>query len=545
MTSDVTPSDRFGEAETTEVVIAGGGPVGLTVAHELGARGITCVLLEPRRRPDLASPRCKQVNPRSMEIFRRLGVATAVRDHARLPFGWSDSAVFCTSLTGHQLERFDGVFALSDIQRPELAEPALWCAQNHVEEALRDTLTRRATVSPRWGWSLTGLEQDAGGVTAVATDDAGRERVVRGAYLVGADGARSFVRRAGGIRLTGRSHQIRNVQVIFSAPGLSARHHLGRAVQYWVVNPEVSGLMGTLGTEDQWWAIIVNAPEAADAAWCERAVRTMIGAEAPLTVTAIDPWTARMLVADRYRDGRCFLAGDAAHQNPPWGGFGANTGIGDAADLGWKLAAALRGWAGPGLLDSYEAERRPIAVRAIAEAERNMRVLSGELAVPGLDDDGPDGRALRAKTAELIRQAKTAEMYTLGFVLGTAYPGSPIVVPDDGPAPASTTSHYRPSGAPGNRLPHLWLDRTRSLQDELGPGFTLLEVAAPPAPEWETAAAAAGVPLTRHRLNRPDQHDLYAARYVLVRPDGYVAWRGHTAPDDPRAVLDHARGQRD
>ncbi len=530
--------------ETTEVVIAGGGPVGLTLAHELGARGVGCVVLEPRPEPSLASPRCKQMNPRSMEIFRRLGIADAVRDHARLPFGWSDSAVFCTSLTGHRLERFDGVFALSDVQRPELAEPALWCAQNHVEEALRDTLSRRDTVRARWGWTLTGLEQDTDGVTAVATDDAGRERVVRGRYLVGADGARSAVRRACGIPLTGRSHEIRNIQVIFDAPGLAARHRLGRAVQYWVVDPDVNGLMGTLDTEDLWWAIIINAPEDADAAWCARAVHRMIGAEHPITVTATDPWTARMLVADRYRDGRCFLAGDAAHQNPPWGGFGANTGIGDAADLGWKLAAAVRGWAGDDLLGSYETERRPIARRAIAEAERNMRVLTGELAVPGLADDGPDGRALRAKTAELIRQAKTAEMYTLGFVLGTAYPDSPIVVGDDGPAPASTGSDYRPSGAPGHRLPHQWLGRNRSLQDDLGPGFTLLEIAAPPAPDWEPAAAAGGVPLSRYRLNRPDLHDLYAARYVLVRPDGYIAWRGETSPDDPRAVLDHARGHR-
>ncbi len=535
-------ADAPPEVETTEVVIAGGGPVGLTLAHELGARGIGCVLLEPRPAPSLASPRCKQLNPRSMELFRRLGIAGAVRDNAPLPFGWSDSAVFCTSLTGHRLERFDGVFALSDVQRTELAEPALWCAQNHVEEALRDTLTRRETVSARWGWTLTGLEQDATGVTATATDDAGRERVVRGRYLVGADGARSAVRRACGIPLAGRSHEIHNIQVIFDAPGLSARHELGRAVQYWVVNPEVNGLMGTLDTAGRWWAIIINAPEDADAAWCERAVHRMIGASEPVTVTATDPWTARLLVADRYRDGRCFVAGDAAHQNPPWGGFGANTGIGDAADLGWKLAAALRGWAGPGLLDSYGTERRPIAQRAIAEAERNMRVLTGELAAPGLDDDGPDGRAVRAKTAELIRQAKTAEMYTLGFVLGTAYPESPLVVPDDGPAPASTGTEYRPSGAPGNRLPHLWLDRNRSLQDEYGPGFTLLEVAAPAAPEWDTAAAAVGVPLTRYRLNRPDLHGLYGARYVLVRPDGYVAWRGQTSPDDLGAVLDRVRG---
>jgi 2-polyprenyl-6-methoxyphenol hydroxylase-like FAD-dependent oxidoreductase len=533
----VTSPDRYLESE---VIIAGAGPVGLTLAHELGSRGVDCVLVEPRVHADLASPRCKQINPKSMEAYRRLGVAKAIRDNARPPFGWSDSAVFCTSLTGHTIERFDGVFALSDVQRDDLAEPAQWCAQNRLEESLRSTVTERPTVSTWWGRSLVGVEQDGTGVTAVVAGADGEQRRIRGAYLVGADGSRSRVRRELGIGLTGRSHEVRNVQAIFTAPGLAEAHAQGRAVQYWVLNSAVNGLMGMLDTEGTWWAIIIDAPADLDERSARDAIHTMIGERHPIQVRSMDPWQARMLVADRYRHGRCLLAGDAAHQNPPWGGFGANTGIGDAVDLGWKLAAALHRWAGPGLLDSYEHERRPIALRAIAEAERNMQVLTGELARPELLDDGEAGTYARLRTAEAIRETKTAEMYTLDFVLGSGYPDSPLVgSPDPDPPDTST---FRPSGAPGARLPHRWLDRQRSLYDVLGPGFTLLEIAAPPVCTWEQAAAKRSIPLARYRLNRPDWHSHFGGRYVLVRPDRHVAWRGDETPIDVGAVLDKACG---
>ncbi|WP_434445398.1 FAD-dependent oxidoreductase [Lentzea sp. E54] len=531
----------------TDVIVIGGGPVGLTVAHELGSRGVDVVLVEPLTEPDTSSPRCKQINPRSMEHLRRLGLADEVRAASLLPFGWSDSVVFCASLGGHRIERFDGVFALSDVPRSEFPEPAQWTAQYSLESALRAALPARESVTTRWGSRLVHLDQDDDSVVATVRDVEGRVSRTRGRYLAGADGGRSAVRRALGIEFLGRTDVIENLQVIFDAPGLGERQPHGRAVQYWVLNQEAGGLLGPLDTAGGWWAIILDAPLDATPAWTEQALRTMIGAELgadlDLRVRAQNPWTARMLVADRYRQGRCFLLGDAAHLNPPWGGFGANLGIGDAVDLGWKLAADLAGWAGDELLDSYEAERRPAALAAIAEAERNMAILTHELSGPDLDAAGQAGLAARTEAAEAVRRTKTSETYTLGFVLGGGCPDSPRVAPDHRPAPQSETSVYRPSAAPGMRLPHVWLAPGESLYDRLGPGFTLLDIASSPAPRsWQDAAAERGLPLRIQQLYRPDTHSLFGARYLLVRPDGLVAWRDDELPHDPAALLDHVRG---
>jgi 2-polyprenyl-6-methoxyphenol hydroxylase-like FAD-dependent oxidoreductase len=454
--------------------------------------------------------------------------------------------VFCTSLTGQLIQRLDAAFATADVPWSVLPEPAQWTAQFSVERVLRSELATRESVLPLWGRTVVDVAEGTDGVTATVCDDSGGRSWVRGRYLVAADGGRSGIREQLGIPLTGSSHGINNLQVIFDAPGLAARHRHGPALQYWVVHDEVSGLLGQLDTGDRWWAIVIDAPPEPSVESTTRALHALIGEPVPLQVVAQNAWTARMLIADRYRHGRCFLAGDAAHLNPPWGGFGANTGIGDAVDLGWKLAATLDGWGGGELLDSYNSERRVFAEAAIRAATDNMAVLTPELRRPHLNAPGAAGEQARRLAAETITQTKSGEMYTLGFVLGTGCPDSPLVIPDSRHASATGGTAYQPSARPGMRLPHLWLARGVSLYDALGAGFTLIECGAPGSLErWTVEAGFRGVPLTIVRINRPDAVELFDAGYVLVRPDQLVAWRGDDVPLDVGTLLDQVRGAGD
>lgn len=541
---DNVMSEKFpGDDFDYDVVIVGGGPVGLTAAHSLGHYGLRTALIEPRLSPEEGSPRCKQLNPRTMEIFRHLGIAGVVRSGAKVPFGWSDTATFATSLNGLPLERFDGVFSLRDVRSDDLAEQALWCPQNQAETTLRAALTGRNSVTPYFGWHLESIEQDTAGVIVSVQSDAGETRTIRAKYLIAADGARSSVRKQLGIELEGSTDAIQNMQVTFHAPELAAVHTQGPAVQYWVINPEVSGLMGQLDLEGNWWAIILNAPAMPSTDWLNTALTTMMGTEVPFDVLSEDPWTARMLVAQKYRANRVFLAGDAAHLNPPWGGFGANTGIGDAFDISWKLAAVLHGWAGEPLLDSYESERRPMAQRTIREAVKNMSSLGAALIHPDMLTEGPEGASARSDVAAAVRSLKTEELYTTGFVLGARYLDSPVICYDAGAAPESSTTQYRPSGAPGARLPNHWLTNQTCVQDLLGHGMTLISLGSDAGTKaWTTAAQQLDVPLICLPLHRPDLESALDARYLLVRPDAVIAWRGHRPPENIAAILDHVRG---
>jgi hypothetical protein len=289
--------------------------------------------------------------------------------------------------------------------------------------------------------------------------------------------------------------------------------------------------MGRLDLDGTWWAIVqgIDTTAGVDPV---ALVRALAGAEIDVEVLATDPWSARMLLADRYRGERIFLVGDAAHLNPPWGGHGFNTCVGDAVNIAWKLAAVVQGWAPVALLDSYEAERRPVAERTIAAAGAQEAFLAPSFADPVLDDEGPTGQALRARVAEAV-QVKDPEFHSLGLVLGYDYTGSPVVVPDDEPSPEQSVTEYRPSAHPGARLPHAWLPDGSSLYDLLGEGFTLVRLAPGPSEcPLADAAARAGVPLRVVDLaHLPRLRPRYGADLVLVRPDQHVAWRGSSCTD--------------
>jgi hypothetical protein len=263
-------------------------------------------------------------------------------------------------------------------------------------------------------------------------------------------------------------------------------------------------------------------------------------------VVASDPWTSHSLVATRYREARIFLAGDACHTHPPFGGYGMNMGIGDAVDLGWKLAATLQGWGGSALLDTYEVERRPVHRLVLDEAVANQSVLGVHLVREGIEEAGPAGEQIRATVGSAIRASKRREFDTLGVVLGYRYDGSPAIEPDGTAPPTSDYATYTPSARPGCVAPHAWLADGSSLYDHFGIGFTLLVTSDGAATEVAglvDAAAARDVPFTVATPRDTRLPERYGARFALIRPDQHVAWRGDELPVDPNLLLDRVTGR--
>ncbi len=527
---------------SAQVIVAGGGPVGLAAAIELGRRGIGCLVVEPRTAVSHARPRCKTVNVRSMEHLRRWGIADRLRERAPLAPSWSQDVVFCTSLAGRELSRFTGVLGLvPDGDRfPELGQQA---PQYVLEELLRDVVRELPSCTLATGATVTGVGQDAGGVR-VCVAAGGQRTVVAGSYLIGCDGPRSTVRERIGAAYAG-DHALRpNFGMVFRAPGLQAHVRHGPAVHYWIINPDAPALAGPLDTAGTWWIIAFGVDPATGEREAGRIIDAAAGIPAGATVLSTDPWTARMQIVDRMRQGRVFLAGDAAHLNPPFGGHGLNTGLGDAVDLGWKIAATLDGWAGPALLDSYEIERRPIQERVIREATANMGVTSPELLAAGLDDDSAAGESARRAAGARIQATKRAEFHALDLVLDVRVTPSPVIADGDtaagGPAAAAAGPPAAGSPVAGALLPHAWLPGGRSLYDELGDGFTLVTTRrGGPAGAITSAARARGVPLKVLGLG---DGAVRGAALVLVRPDNYVAWAGDREPACAGDLIDQVRG---
>ncbi len=527
----------------TQVLIAGGGPVGLSAAVELGRRGVHCLIVEPRQSVDRLRPRAKTTNARTMEHFRRWGLAERLRAAAPLKVAWSQDIVYCTTLLGEEVMRFTDSLGLFPQRTDLVAEAGQQIPQPLVEEVLREAVADLATCQFALGWSLHTLQQHGDAVLATLVNAQGEQRTVAAAYVVGGDGSRSVVRAISGMHYEGTSDGRPNLGIVFRAPGLAERQPHGPAVQYWVLNPACPGLLGRMDLSDQWWAIVNGVSLDEGQANPVALIRGLVGAEIDAEVLGTDPWTARMLLADHYRNGRIFLAGDAAHLNPPWGGHGFNTGIGDAVNLGWKLAAVLHGWGGERLLASYEVERRPVAERTIREAAANMRVLAPELSSADLQVAGPIGAQARRAAAATIRVAKDREFHSLGLVLGYQYEDSPVIV-GDGTPPMPEGQDYVPTARPGARLPHRWLPDGTSLYDRLGNGWSLLRLSDDAdGIAFSSAAAACGMPLTVIELHDPTLIPTYGAPLLLVRPDQHVAWRGTTVGRlTAETILDRVRG---
>lgn len=522
--------------QKTQVLVVGAGPVGQGLAIELGQRGIACCVIEKNPRIGVA-PRAKTTNVRTREHFRRWGIAGALRDAAPFGVDYPSNIAFTTRMSGHLLARFDNALYCAPGRNPLYSEHAQWIPQYTVERVMRKHLDTLASVQVALNRELLGFTQDGDGVVATIRDvETGVSREVQAQFLAGCDGGRSLVRDAIGARMEGSFGMSRNYNIVFHAPGLADAHPHGRAIMYWQINDDVPSLIGPMDSGDRWFFMPTGlSPDVQVTKNTAAAlIRRATGIDLPYEVLSIDEWVAHRVVADRYRDRRVFLAGDACHLHPPYGGFGMNMGVSDGVDLGWKLAAVLQGWGGEALLESYERERRPVHLHVMREAAANHAKFSNALFEAGIEDDTAQGEAARARVGQRINAEKLSEFYTLGTILGDRYDDSPVI---QGCASASCAPrdflNYVPSSMPGSRAPHAWLHDGSSLFDHFGPGLTLLALPAADAiclQEAAHSADAMNIPLKLLRSDNPALPRLYLNRLTLIRPDQHIAWTGDVWP---------------
>lgn len=531
------------------VLIVGGGPVGLALAGDLGWRGVASMLVE-KRSGRITQPKMDMIGVRTMEFCRRWGIVPWV-ESAGYNRAYPQDCAWVTTLNGYEFGREPFPPPQDEQNPPQSPQKRERCPQNFFDPVLARFAARSGLADVRHRTELVGFEDLGDRVIAeLSTSEAGESTTVEADYLVGCDGGGSVVREALGIGMSGDGVLTYTSNAIFRCDGLERLHHLKPAYRYIFIGPE--GTWATLvaiNGRDEWrFSLIGNdQQEEATEEQIRAAIVRAVGRDFDFEILSILPWVRRQLVADAYRSNRVFIAGDAAHLTSPTGGFGMNTGVLDVVNLSWKLAGVIQGWGGKYLLDSYEIEQRPVAIRNVTEAGENLkRMLSPRIALPDPliftgEGAGPEQARLEygTKYTEMMRR----EWFSIGIHLGYVYEGSPIVVPDGTPQPDMAVSSYTPTARPGSRAPHFWLADGRSVLDEFGKAFVLLifgDVAA--AGELSAAADRAGVPCTVLPIDDPAAAALYQKRYVLVRPDGQVAWRANELPTDPAKLLDCLRG---
>ena len=535
-----------------QVLVAGGGPVGLTLAMDLAWRGIDVLVLEARARGEPPSVKCNHIAARSMEAFRRLGIARAVREAPGLPAEHPNDVAFRTTTTGIEFARIHIPCRrdrYTDRRGPDgnwpTPEPPHRINQIYLEPALCDAaLGMGVRLLNRT--RLAGFSQDERGVRAEARDlDTGAAFAIDCAYMVGCDGPDSEVRRAIGAKLSGDAVVGRTQSSYLRAPGLLARMRAPPAWSTQSLNPRRSANMFAIDGRETWLVHNYLRPgEDFDAVDRDRCLRDILGVgdDFAFEILSKEDWTGRRLVADRFRDRRVFICGDAAHIWVPFAGYGMNAGIADAMNLSWQSAAVLAGWAPPRLLEAHEAERQPITEQVSRHAMQTAQALSrARGAVPSMiEEAGPEGDAARAEFGAQLVALNTPQYCCGGLNFGYFYDRSPIIA-HDGQAPTYTMDQFTQSDVPGCRTPHVWLAEKRSLYDALGPWFTLIRLdPRADADPIAHAAARRGVPLTVLDVRTDDP--AHRHRLVLSRPDQHVAWRGNAPPADPDALIAHVIG---
>jgi 2-polyprenyl-6-methoxyphenol hydroxylase-like FAD-dependent oxidoreductase len=528
--------------EECEVIIIGGGPVGLALATELAWRGRKPVLID-QTDGVIRHPRAGGISLRTMEHCRRWGAAERVANagfNLNLPLNQR----FCTSVYGYELAtaRFPSINETKT--PPESPQKVARCRQMWLDPILTQT-ARSHGADVRHRHRVERFVQDDDGVTCDIHDlEADERSQLRGKYMVAADGVNGFVREALGIEMDGKIIGD-SISILFKAN----IYELGGepCERYILTGPK--GNIGNITAMDgfSYFRMILRGAPAFDPKTfdAEGHVRAAIGSpDAKVEIISVFPWRRQVRVAEHFQKGRVFLAGDCAHVMVPTGGFGFNTGVGSAVDLGWKLDGVLSGWGGAHLLESYELERRPIASRNVAAAHKLHEAWSPPGDMAKILDDTPEGTALRAKVGEQLMEGTKAEWESMGVALGYAYQNSPICVPDGTPAPPDDPHKYIPTARPGHRAPHVWLADGRSILDLFGRGFTLLRFEGDDESEvgdFGAVAAQQRLPVRIHDIRNNNARDIYQQRLVLVRPDGHVAWRGAKLPN-AKELIDAVTG---
>jgi 2-polyprenyl-6-methoxyphenol hydroxylase-like FAD-dependent oxidoreductase len=541
----------------TDVAIVGGGPAGLMLAIELGVRDIDCIVFDQNESPPQL-PKANATSARTMEHYRRRGFADQIRALG-LPSDHPQDIVYSTRMARHELTRFSipssgqaasqerfGDYSADAWPTPELPHRV---QQMFIEPILKAQAERYPSVRMAFGQRVTAVRDDGTRVHVEAQDvRTGATAAVEARYAVGCDGPRSLVRHVMGTAYSGTGGAKREfmggemLSLFFRSPGLYDVLGKDKAWQWWAVNPEQRALMCAVNGIDT-FVLMIQLKDGESAADInpDAVFQAAIGATFPYELIAKTPWRAGYaLVADTFRKGRLMVAGDAAHLFTPTGGMGYNTSIDDVVNLGWKLAAVVGGWAPESLLETYEAERRPIAQRNTTFAG-SMADSIGRLPVtPLVEQAGPDGDAARDQLGRALAAHVANEFNVPGLQLGMRY-ASTIIANEAGATPPDEPGRYVPSGYPGARAPHRPIGAS-SLLDLFGRDFTLLVLGRTNTETWEHAAKAFHMPLTVVHSDDPETRELYGADVVLIRPDHHIAWRGDGLAD-PRAVLARASGR--
>jgi 2-polyprenyl-6-methoxyphenol hydroxylase-like FAD-dependent oxidoreductase len=542
----------FDEVET-EVLVIGAGPVGLALAGDLGWRGRKCIVID-QGDGSIFQPKMDMVGVRTMEFCRRWGI---VGDVESSPYNrdYPQDNVYLTALNGYELGRQPMPSMRDDKPAPESPQKRERCPQNMFDPILRKFAESVPGTTLLFKHKYLSFKQEENGVAAQVLDmETQREFTVRARYLVGCDGGRSGVREQLGIAMQGKGVLTYTTNFIFKCADFNRLHDKQPGYRYMFVGP--NGTWATIvainGSDNWRMSIIGNAQEKKE--YNEEDLKAFackaLGRSFDMEVLSVLRWQRAELVADSYGAGRVFICGDACHLTSPTGGLGMNTGIGDAVDLSWKLAAALEGWGGPALLESYGVERRPVAIRITRFSTGNLETMKQVPTNDKIFDDSEEGRSIRERAGYALGEGLKREWFSVNMHLGNRYVGSPINIYNEHESDEQhaiefeDAINYRPSSRPGCRAPHVWLTDGRSTLDLFGRGYVLLSFGekTPDAQRLQDAARGKGIPFEVVHIEQKEVREAYAKRFVLVRPDGHVAWRADAVPSDAGEIIDKISG---